>query len=224
MFSLSWLYSSLVSPLNWLTCCCWKDLSLFLKREGRTKSHPLARKASSPLKSGSCRNDVSLIIIVGDESCNLPVDMATDASTDTLIVAFQAAKSLKRKVKRNPCWTPMVSTNQNLVEGLRNPKAYPKCSGKKEKVIKSLNPPILTCVNKLQSVRPFDKNSCGGSERKGNPQASCAERFYDRNCNSGRIPAPVTMSALDRRARWRLAGACRFELGSDKLHIWSGIC
>lgn len=53
-----------------LTCCCWKDLSLFLKREGSTKSHPLARKASSPLRSGSPRSDVSLIIMAGAETPN----------------------------------------------------------------------------------------------------------------------------------------------------------
>lgn len=51
-----------------LTCCCWKDLSLFLKREGSTKSHPRARKASSPLRSGSPRSDVSLIIMAGAET------------------------------------------------------------------------------------------------------------------------------------------------------------
>lgn len=58
--------------LPWLTCCCWKDLSLFLKREGRTKSHPLARKANSPLRSGSRRNDVSLIIIGGARESQPP--------------------------------------------------------------------------------------------------------------------------------------------------------
>lgn len=42
---------------------CWKDLSLFLKRDGRTKSHPRAKKASSPRKSGSSLNEASLIII-----------------------------------------------------------------------------------------------------------------------------------------------------------------
>lgn len=45
------------------TCVCWNDFSRFLNREGRTKSQPLARKASSPLKSGSLRRDASLIII-----------------------------------------------------------------------------------------------------------------------------------------------------------------
>ncbi|KAJ8357103.1 hypothetical protein SKAU_G00198970 [Synaphobranchus kaupii] len=48
-----------------LTCACWKDLSLFLKREGRTKSQPRAKKASSPRRSGSLRKEVSLIIILG---------------------------------------------------------------------------------------------------------------------------------------------------------------
>lgn len=45
------------------TCVCWNNFSRFLKRDGRTKSQPLARKANSPLKSGSLRRDVSLIII-----------------------------------------------------------------------------------------------------------------------------------------------------------------
>lgn len=59
------------SVLQTLTCCCcWKDLSLFLKREGSTKSHPLARKASSPLRSGSPRSDVSLIIMAEAETHN----------------------------------------------------------------------------------------------------------------------------------------------------------
>lgn len=66
--------------LHRLTCCCWKDLSLFLKREGSTKSHPLARKASSPLRSGSRRNDVSLIIMVGAETRNPSPETATDTA------------------------------------------------------------------------------------------------------------------------------------------------
>lgn len=45
------------------TCVCWNDFSRFLNRDGRTKSQPLARKANSPLKSGSLRKDASLIII-----------------------------------------------------------------------------------------------------------------------------------------------------------------
>lgn len=57
--------------LQTLTCCCWKDLSLFLKREGSTKSHPLARKASSPLRSGSPLSDVSLIIMAEAEAHEL---------------------------------------------------------------------------------------------------------------------------------------------------------
>lgn len=39
---------------------CWKALSLFLKREGSTKSQPRASEASSCLRSGSCRRDSSL--------------------------------------------------------------------------------------------------------------------------------------------------------------------
>lgn len=75
-------------PLHRLTCCCWKDLSLFLKREGRTKSHPLARKASSPLRSGSLRNDVSLIIMVGAKMHTPPpgtASAATDKATAQVV-------------------------------------------------------------------------------------------------------------------------------------------
>lgn len=45
-------------------CPCWKALSLFLNRDGRTKSHPRASNASSFLRSGSWRKDSSLILIL----------------------------------------------------------------------------------------------------------------------------------------------------------------
>lgn len=45
-------------------CPCWKALSLFLNREGRTKSQPRASSASSFLRSGSWRRDSSLILIL----------------------------------------------------------------------------------------------------------------------------------------------------------------
>lgn len=106
--------------LHQLTCCCWKDLSLFLKREGRTKSHPLARKASSPLRSGSRRNDVSLIIIVGAETRNPPPDTATGAATDTATTdrtACPASKLPLREGNRVDCnkevhLTAQISSNQ----------------------------------------------------------------------------------------------------------------
>ena len=116
-----------------LTCCCWKDLSLFLKREGRTKSHPLARKASSPLRSGSRRNDVSLIIMVGAETRNPPPERATGAATDTATdpatkqgnradcsreVRLTAQISQQEKNGRTPqesmCVTSLGNHSQNL--------------------------------------------------------------------------------------------------------------
>lgn len=72
---------------------------LFLNREGRTKSHPLARKASSPLRSGSRRNDVSLIIIVGAETRNPPPDTATGAATDTATTDGPACPAAKQPLK-----------------------------------------------------------------------------------------------------------------------------
>lgn len=45
-------------------CPCWKALSLFLKREGRTKSQPRASSASSFLTSGSCRKEISFILML----------------------------------------------------------------------------------------------------------------------------------------------------------------
>lgn len=105
--------------LHRLTCCCWKDLSLFLKREGRTKSHPLARKASSPLRSGSRRNDASLIIMVGSETCNPPPDTATGAATDTATTGGPACPATKQPLRGNrvDCskevhLTPQISSNQ----------------------------------------------------------------------------------------------------------------
>lgn len=47
------------------TWACWKALRRLLNRDGRTKSQPLARKASSPPRSGSLRRELSLIIILG---------------------------------------------------------------------------------------------------------------------------------------------------------------
>ncbi|KAG9349587.1 hypothetical protein JZ751_028035 [Albula glossodonta] len=44
-------------------CPCWKAFSLFLKREGSTKSQPRASRASSFLRSGSCRKERSFILI-----------------------------------------------------------------------------------------------------------------------------------------------------------------
>lgn len=48
-------------------CPCWKALSLFLNREGRTKSQPRASSASSFLRSGSWRRDSSLILILAPD-------------------------------------------------------------------------------------------------------------------------------------------------------------
>lgn len=48
-------------------CPCWKALSLFLNREGRTKSQPRASRASSFLRSGSWRRDSSLILILAPD-------------------------------------------------------------------------------------------------------------------------------------------------------------
>lgn len=45
-------------------CPCWKALSLFLNREGRTKSQPRASCANSFLRSGSWRRDSSFILIL----------------------------------------------------------------------------------------------------------------------------------------------------------------
>lgn len=85
-----------------LTCCCWKDLSLFLKREGSTKSHPLAKKASSPLRSGSRRNDVSLIIMVGAKTRGRPPVVAAGASVQ------QQSRTL------SVCGTAQISSNQKF--------------------------------------------------------------------------------------------------------------
>lgn len=85
------------SSLHRLTCCCWKDLSLFLKREGRTKSHPLARKASSPLRSGSRRNDVSLIIMVGAKTHNPPHQIGPPV----WLLTRQQAGNQARKMKKS---------------------------------------------------------------------------------------------------------------------------
>lgn len=94
-------------------------MSLFLKREGRTKSHPLARKASSPLRSGSRRNDASLIIMVGAETCNPPPDTATGAATDTATTGGPACPATKQPLRGNrvDCskevhLTPQISSNQ----------------------------------------------------------------------------------------------------------------
>lgn len=45
-------------------CPCWKALSLFLKREGSTKSQPRASSANSFLRSGSCRKEISFILML----------------------------------------------------------------------------------------------------------------------------------------------------------------
>lgn len=85
-----------------------------MKREGRTKSHPLARKASSPLRSGSRRNDVSLIIMVGAETGNPPPDTATGAATDTATdqLARQANKEIEWTVVEKVHLTARISSNQ----------------------------------------------------------------------------------------------------------------
>lgn len=121
--------------LHRLTCCCWKDLSLFLKRDGRTKSHPLARKASSPLRSGSRRNDVSLIIMVGAETCNPPPDTATGAATDTAATDGPAHPATKQPVKgkRLDCNSPLNNLDIQLpkkkkkVTHFRKVEEYPAC-------------------------------------------------------------------------------------------------
>ena len=105
-----------------LTCCCWKDLSLFLKREGRTKSHPLARKASSPRRSGSRRNDVSLIIMVGAETRNPPPDTATGAATDTATdrLARRAKQGNQVDCSKEVHLTAQISRNQKKKKKLPN--------------------------------------------------------------------------------------------------------
>lgn len=45
-------------------CPCWKALSLFLNREGSTKSQPRASSANSFLRSGSCRKEISFILML----------------------------------------------------------------------------------------------------------------------------------------------------------------
>lgn len=104
--------------LHWPTCCCWKDLSLFLKREGRTKSHPLARKANSPLRSGSRRNDVSLIIIVGAETRNPPPDTTTGLATDTVTTGGPACLATKQ--------SPLNSSEIHWPKNGRSPQ---RCKG-----------------------------------------------------------------------------------------------
>lgn len=60
-------------------CSAWKARSLFLKRDGRTKSHPRASRASSFLRSGSWRNDSSFILILAPDRTGC---LRTNAHTD----------------------------------------------------------------------------------------------------------------------------------------------
>lgn len=115
--------------LHRLTCCCWKDLSLFLKREGRTKSHPLARKASSPLRSGSRRNDVSLIIMVGAETRNPPPDTATGAATDTATdrLARRAKQGNRVDCSKEVHLTAQISRNQKKIKNCQTPSGKHVC-------------------------------------------------------------------------------------------------
>lgn len=55
------IYSFFITAL---TCARWKDLSLFLKRDGKTKSQPRAKNSSSPRRSGSSLSEESFIIMV----------------------------------------------------------------------------------------------------------------------------------------------------------------
>lgn len=58
------LFIYLFNFITRLTCARWKDLSLFLKRDGKTKSQPRAKNSSSPRRSGSSLSEESFIIMV----------------------------------------------------------------------------------------------------------------------------------------------------------------
>lgn len=133
-----------------LTCCCWKDLSLFLKREGSTKSHPLARKASSPLRSGSRRNDVSLIIMVGAERRNPPPDTATGAATDTTAERLAPGDQTRKSSGLQAHLTAQISSNAKRIGQTRQGKHVCVASGKtpfgNHSHSQNVSPPGSTCL------------------------------------------------------------------------------
>lgn len=222
--------------LHWLTCWCWKDLSLFLKREGRTKSHPLARKANSPLRSGSRRNDVSLIIIVGAETRNPPPDTTTGVATDTVTTGGPACLATKQLVKEN--WlscrnkvhlTTQSATNQKMADHLSICAIWQSHTLTKSLFFRlHLNAPapkVVACTAVIQQhisvKRCCIRSLCYCEDQKAEPWYWAV--FWQITVPSGDFslrqkPTGVALSTLDVCIWCSLTGACRFKLGSDELH------
>lgn len=177
-------------------------MSLFLKREGSTKSHPLARKASSPLRSGSPRSDVSLIIMAGAETRRPltgrgqrrgpPARLPFSHQTSGLTVHSNAPK--KSHVEASVVLTVADSSHPGSACVL--PKQQPSTVA-------------------AQRDAPRRSSDTGKAARQTHGTGACG--FDPGLPRPGRKTCGVPPSDLDVCIRCGLTGAC-CQFSSDKLH------